>query len=354
MKKAPAFLSLVIIVFLSACSAQATPAPATPTPQPPTAAVTVAAAPPATDVPPTAEPSAATASTTPTPAAGCTDMASFVADVTVPDYSHMDPRQAFTKTWRVKNTGTCTWTADYKAVYSQGDALGAPVSIPLSQTAPGATLDISANMAAPNADGKYEIFYRLNNAAGDPMPIDAGDSLWALITVGKVVAYPPATPTAGASTLPVSSSSGPGLTPASCVYQANAAFLSQTLSLINAARAANSLPALTLSDKLNVAAQSHSADMACNNFLSHTGWNGSTPDSRIAAAGFVASITRENIYAQPPQYGGDPQAAVDWWMGDPIHRDAILNPQVTQIGVGYAAYSRSTLGGYFTVDFAAP
>ena len=41
-------------------------------------------------------------------------------------------------------------------------------------------------------------------------------------------------------------------------------------------------------------------------------------------------------------------------MSDPTHRDAILDPQVKEIGIGYAAYSRSTLGGYFTVDFAAP
>lgn len=354
MKKAPAFISLAIIVLLSACGPQATPTtnPVPPTAVPATAAPATAAP---TEVPPT-QTTATEAPASPTPEGACTDVASFVSDVTIPDYSHLDLKEAFTKTWRVKNAGTCTWTSAYKAVYSHGDSLGAPISIPLSETGPGSTLDISAKMLAPNNDGKFEIFYRLTNATGDPMPIDAGDSLWALITVGKVVAYPPATPTAGSSSVSVSSSgsSGPGLTDASCVYQANADFISQTFALINAARAANGLSALTLSDKLNVAAQSHSADMACNNFLDHGGWNGSTPESRVAAAGYVASIVRENIYAQPPQYGGTPQTAVDWWMADPTHRDAILNSQITQIGVGYAAYSRSALGGYFTVDFAAP
>ena len=220
------------------------------------------------------------------------------------------------------------------------------VDIPLADTAPGATLDISANMSAPPQDGKFEIIYQLTNAAGDAMPIDQGDSLWALITVGKVIVYPPATPTAGTT--------GPGLSTASCVSQGNADFLNQTVSLINAARAANGLPALTVNDKLSTAAQSHSEDMACNSFLNHTGWNGSTPESRIASAGYTASVAKENIYAQPPQYGGNPQAAVDWWMSDPIHRAAILDATVKEIGVGYAAYSRSELGGYFTVDFAAP
>ena len=363
MKKASAILSLALIAFLSACGPQAAPGPA-PSAVPSVAPATAPATPQAVPgtAPGSAAPTAAPAAQpSPTAApssdhAACTDLASFVADVTIPDYTHMEPRETFTKTWRVRNSETCTWGAGYKASYARGDLLGAPLSVPLSETAPGATLDISADMAAPATDGKFEIFYQLTNAAGDPMSIDAGDSLWTLITVGKVMALPPATPTAAASSVPVSggSASGPGLSDAGCVYQSNADFVAQTLNLINAARAANGLPALALNDQLNAAAQSHSADMACNNFLAHEGWNGSTPASRIAAAGYAASITRENIYAQPPQYGGNPQAAVDWWMGDQIHRDAILNPQVTEMGMGYAAYSRSTLGGYFTVDFGAP
>lgn len=344
MKRALLFASLIVVLLLSACGAQAT---ATPTlPAPTTAPTTVPAS-------PTTVAASPTGATPATPEA-CVDKATFVADVTVPDYTHFDPKEAFTKTWRVKNAGNCPWTSDYKAVYSRGEALGAPVSIQLADTAPGATIDISANMVAPPTDGKFEIFYQLTDGKGDPMPIDSGEAIWALITVGKTQIYAPATIVPAAPTSGASGATVPGLGTASCVSQPNSSFVSQTLTLINAARAANGLVALTINDKLNAAAQSHSEDMACKNFLAHNGWNGSTPDSRIAAAGYIASITRENIYAQPPQYGGNPQAAVDWWMSDPIHRDAILNTQVTEMGVGYAAYSRSDLGGYFTVDFGAP
>ncbi len=354
MKKGIAFMCLGLMVFVSACQ----------TPKP-----TVTAAPPPTTAPATETPTAApsTSPSTPTVPASegpteaptatgpCTNAASFVADVTIPDYSHFDPRATFTKTWRVKNTGTCAWTADYKAAYSSGDLLGAPLSIPLSQTAPGATLDISADMAAPGYAGKYQIFYQLMDASGKAMQIDAGDTLWALITVGNLVVAAPTvtTPnTSGGGT--TGSTSGDGLATITCVYQSNSDFLTQLVTLINAQRTSNGLPALTPSDQLSTAAQNHSEDMACNNFLQHTGWNGSTPESRVAAAGYTASIVRENIYAQPPQYGGDAQAAVAWWMSDPIHQAAILNAQVTQIGVGYASYVRSDLVGYFTVDFAAP
>ncbi|HEX2698177.1 MAG TPA: CAP domain-containing protein, partial [Anaerolineales bacterium] len=177
-----------------------------------------------------------------------------------------------------------------------------------------------------------------------------------LITVGKYTARAPATPTTGptTSTTTSGSSSGPGLATVTCSYKTNPDFVSQTLALINNARTANGLPALTLNDQLSEAAQSHSADMACNGFLSHTGWNGSTVASRIAAAGYTSSFQVENIYAQPPQYGGTPQSAMDWWMGDPIHRDAVLNADATEVGIGYSYYANSPLGGYFAIDFAAP
>ena len=348
------YVYLSLIFFLTACgtspTAIITPVPATEAPTTgvsPTAVITPSEA----AVTPTTISTATTSSTTTSTSSGCTDSAAFVEDVTIPDYSHMDTHETFTKTWRVKNTGTCPWTSNYSAIYSSGDVLGPTKPIALSDTAPGATLDISVDMAAPNSDGTFKVFYQLENSSGKAMTVDNGNTLWAIITVGKVLVYSSPTPAAVSGTTGAPSG---GTSTGACVTQANASFLSQTLDLINSARASNGLAALTLNDQLSSAAQSHSIDMACSGNLSHTGSDGSTPDTRITAAGYTASITRENIYAQPPQYGGNPQAAVSWWMGDQIHRDAILNTQVTQIGVGYAAYAASPLGGYFTVDFGAP
>src|SRR5512146_2964055 len=189
MKRTLALLSLALLVALSSC--QAPPPPATPT-----GAVTEPApttAPPVSPSSPSPTPTASAAVTesptaTPAGSGACTDAASFVADVTIADYSHFDKRETFTKTWRVKNAGTCTWSTDYRAVYSSGNALGTVQPIPLAQTAPGATLDISVDMAAPPTDGKFQTFYQLQNASGKVMPIDAGDTLWALITVGNYTA----------------------------------------------------------------------------------------------------------------------------------------------------------------------
>jgi uncharacterized protein YkwD len=341
-------VGLSFFFFLTACGAKTPPAP---TQVPFTEVPPTVAAPPTATMTNPANPTI-TPNTSATPSV-CTDAATFVDDVTIPDYTHLDQRQTFTKTWRIKNAGTCAWTSSYSAVYSSGDHMGMKDSIALADTAPGATLDISVDMAAPASDGTYKIFYQLEDPAGKNMPIDAGNTMWAIITVGKVIVNASPTPLASLSTPHAASSSG-GTGTTNCVTQANTSFVSQTLDLLNNARTTNGLPALVLNDQLSSAAQLHSADMACSGLLSHTGTDNSTPAARIAAAGFSASITRENIYAQPPQFGGNPQAAMDWWMSDQIHQEAILNAQVTQVGIGYAAYSKSPLGGYFTVDFAAP
>ena len=94
--------------------------------------------------------------------------------------------------------------------------------------------------------------------------------------------------------------------------------------------------------------------MACNSFLSHVGSNGSSVQARVGAAGYPFSVALENIFAQPPQHGGTPESAVQWWMSDLIHRNTILHEKVTEIGVGYAYFADSYLDGYWSVVFAAP
>src|SRR5690606_1735985 len=73
----------------------------------------------------------------------------------------------FIKTWRLKNIGTCTWTADYAAVFVSGDAMGAPASQRLGTSVlPGQTIDISVPLTAPGQPGTYRGYWKLRNAAG--------------------------------------------------------------------------------------------------------------------------------------------------------------------------------------------
>jgi hypothetical protein len=131
----------------------------------------------------------------PTSQAGCTHGALYVEDVTIPDNTNLKPGEAFTKTWRLRNKGTCTWNIRYALVFVGGDQMGAAVTTPLSETPQGQTLDISVNLTAPSSDGVYTGLYELRTPTGKPILIGSVTSIWVKITVGKRN-LPTVTPTA--------------------------------------------------------------------------------------------------------------------------------------------------------------
>jgi len=95
--------------------------------------------------------------------------------------------------------------------------------------------------------------------------------------------------------------------------------------------------------------------MACADFISHTGSDGSSWYDRVAGQEYANyTSARENIYVGPPDYGGTPQGAFDWWMDSAVHRENILNSWVTEVGIAYAYRSNSTYGGYYALVFARP
>jgi len=109
----------------------------------------------------------AAASTSPVSAATSCDWAQFVADVTVPDGTTFAPNAAFTKTWRLKNIGTCTWTTSYSLVFDSGNKMGGPTSVNLPKSvAPGQTVDITLNLTAPASGGHYIGYWKFKNASG--------------------------------------------------------------------------------------------------------------------------------------------------------------------------------------------
>ena len=118
-------------------------------------------------VPPadTATPTPTITELPPAPAGTC-DQAYFVSE-TIPDNTAFLPGTPFSKTWRLRNVGTCTWTSSYALVFDHGDSLGAPAAIPLAgAVAPGQEIDLSVNMQAPVAPGTFIGHWRLRNASG--------------------------------------------------------------------------------------------------------------------------------------------------------------------------------------------
>ena len=90
----------------------------------------------------------------------------FVADVTIPDKTVLQPGQAFNKTWRVRNTGTCTWGSDEELVFVRGEQMTKTTTIAIPATAPGATVDLSIAMTAPAAPGTHIADWRMRNRGG--------------------------------------------------------------------------------------------------------------------------------------------------------------------------------------------
>jgi uncharacterized protein YkwD len=130
--------------------------------------------------------------------------------------------------------------------------------------------------------------------------------------------------------------------------------VSQLETLINEERAAAGAPELSVDAELTAAAEAHAEDMLCNDYLSHVSPDGSTPEDRVQAAGYDASLVVENLYALHPAYGGNPQSAMDWWLGDPDARADLLNEDTTAVGIAYKTSDDSLLGGYFVVVSASP
>ena len=101
-------------------------------------------------------------------------------------------------------------------------------------------------------------------------------------------------------------------------------------------------------DLLGNSARSHSQAMGEKNFFDHDNpYTGSTPSSRMTAAGYTWNSCAENIA------GGNSTAAATMvqWMNSSGHRDNILNQARCDLGVGYAYVAGSTYGYYWTQNF---
>jgi hypothetical protein len=135
------------------------------------------------------------------------DRAEFVADVTVPDGTDYGPGAKFTKTWRVKNVGTTTWTNQYVTEFVLGANLAATSNVNLpGDVPPGATLDISVEMTAPTTPGNYTSLWQFRSPNGNKFGVGPNfdEAIYAQIDVvaGLVVSTP------GTGT-PIPTASGP-------------------------------------------------------------------------------------------------------------------------------------------------
>jgi hypothetical protein len=185
---------------LAASGAAGTPTSQLPVNEPETTETALVQGPTATQAATSASGATAT-STTPTQVAIPCDRASFVEDVTYKDGTEVAPGATFVKTWKLRNTGSCTWNSSYAVVFVRGDSLGAPASVQLTtgSVAPNQEVEVSVAMRAPETPKEYEGRWRLRNSSNEIFGVgNNGDSdFWVKVNVAV-----PVTPTPTATSTP--------------------------------------------------------------------------------------------------------------------------------------------------------
>lgn len=140
-----------------------------------------------------------------TPEPGETYQAIFISDVTVPDNTQFEKKEAFVKTWRIENSGDKAWPKNTVLTFSSGDQMTEAKQVAVGEVPAGETIDVSVDMVAPDQDGTYKGVWWLY--VGDVKVEGGGVTI--LVKVGAEAPAPTPAPTTtaggGGTVYPVSS-----------------------------------------------------------------------------------------------------------------------------------------------------
>lgn len=166
----------------------------------------------------------------------------------------------------------------------------------------------------------------------------------------------------------VSSSSSASATPApaptasgdtSCGLNPPAGIQAEVLQRVNAFRASGArcgtadypaAGALNWNTTLLQAAKLHATDMATNNYFSHTGQDGRSPDQRVLAAGYSYARMGENIAAGQPSV----ESAMAAWIGSASHCQNMMTPDLKDIAVACVRNDASSYRIYWVMEMGRP
>jgi hypothetical protein len=94
------------------------------------------------------------------------DSSVYISDITISDGTIMAPGETFTKTWSIKNTGTCTWNSNYTITFSSGDSMSGTTTTIDQSISPNGTGKISVDLTAPESEGTHTGYWILSNSSG--------------------------------------------------------------------------------------------------------------------------------------------------------------------------------------------
>ncbi|QHA91671.1 CAP domain-containing protein [Bacillus sp. N1-1] len=122
-----------------------------------------------------------------------------------------------------------------------------------------------------------------------------------------------------------------------------AAMEKQIFAMTNVLRNLSEKQPLGYNDEVANVAFGHSKDMEENNYFSHTSPSEGELSDRLKEGDVLYSYAGENIAARYPDAG----AAMIGWLNSKGHREALLNEEFTEIGVG-------VFRDYYTQNFIKP
>lgn len=124
----------------------------------------------------------------------------------------------------------------------------------------------------------------------------------------------------------------------------------RALAAINAVRAQNGLTPLSLDPTLTRAAYDHARELAARDDISHYGVNGSTPVTRVAAAGYSAVTTGENLAIGQRRFDD----VLEGWLASPSHRRTIMQETVQHAGLALVEDPDTTYRTFWAMVVAEP
>jgi hypothetical protein len=107
-----------------------------------------------------------------------------IKELNVPAGSDIPANGRFTKVWRIRNTGSCTWSTSYALIYDGGekfyiqDAIAFPGSV-----VPGQEVDLALDLRAPNVIGQHRSTWALRDAYGQIFDLDSQESKTLVVNI---------------------------------------------------------------------------------------------------------------------------------------------------------------------------
>jgi hypothetical protein len=109
----------------------------------------------------------------------CSNVLTYVSDLTIPDGTVVEGGSTLDKRWEVDNNGTCNWGEGYQLRFIGGEEMGASAVQDLIPARSGTRVTIEIMFTAPTEAGTYRSAWQAYDPGGNPF----GDPIYIVVVV---------------------------------------------------------------------------------------------------------------------------------------------------------------------------